>query len=126
MSAPRSIRNFLPLAHQILAEDDCLGNFSHRLASLLAFSLQSEVRVVSTDFPVPLQDSLRTLDKLPGFQMKGEIQILALESRLFYLRTNQETQGRDHADLPLAVQILGAILHVDDADEPPATSQGNR
>src|ERR1700691_3709818 len=69
-ATPHSVRMraALPFLSQIIAENNGFRDFLHGLPTLPAFPLQRQIGVFFVELQIALQDSLRALHNLSGFQ----------------------------------------------------------
>src|SRR6202034_682667 len=93
----------LRVATDVIAENDCLGDFLHRLALLPALALESEIGLLLVHSQVALQDTFRALDDFASLQLFGEGGVSLFEPSHFNFRSDEKTDGGDHANLASAV-----------------------
>ena len=66
-------RNHLLLSFQIFAQENSLGNLLDRLASLLAFRSQCQIRAFFIQIQIALQNPFCALHNFSGFKLVGKI-----------------------------------------------------
>lgn len=107
------------------AEDDGLGDFFERLPFLAALALERQVGLLFIHREIALKDALGALDDFAGLELIGEVGVRCLQTGHFEFGANEEADGRDQANLLAGVDVLLAMLHVDDTDYTTTAEDGH-
>lgn len=111
----------LRVAAHVVAEDDGFCDFAHGTAFLAALTLDREIRLLFIEAQIALQDALGALYHFARLQLLRERRVRFFEPREFNFGSDQESDGGDHANFAAAVNVMMAVLQVDDTDHASAT-----
>jgi hypothetical protein len=116
----------LRISSDIVAQHDCFRDFLHGYTFLAALALQRQIGLLFVQAEITLQNAFGALDDFPGLQLFGESGVGLLEARQFKFGAYEKSYCGDHADLATAIDVVLAMLQIDDTHDATAAHQGHR
>jgi len=106
----------LRISSYFVAQHNRLGNFLHRFALLAALALERQVGLLFVQSQIALQNAFGAFHDLASLELFGESYVCFLQPCQLNFRSDEKSYGGNHANFATPVNVMLAVLQVDDTD----------